>query len=139
MDELGAGPVLYGCMRLGGAWSRELQSEDERTAAYAALDAARESGARLFDHADIYGGGRREALFGDWMRSCGVARLEVIVQSKCGIRPGEGDLPDRYDFSREHILAAVEGSRRRLGIDELDVLRRTSLIPGRITPDAERP
>jgi len=122
MDELGAGPVLYGCMRIGGASSLEPPAEDERIAAWAALDAARESGARLFDHADIYGGGRREALFGDWMRSRGVARHEVIVQSKCGIRPGEGDLPDRYDFSREHILAAVDGSRHRLGVEALDVL-----------------
>lgn len=122
MDELGAGPVLYGCMRIGGAWSGEPPTEEERTAAFAALDTARESGARLFDHADIYGCGRSETLFGEWMRSRGVAREDVIVQSKCGIRPGEGDLPDRYDFSREHILAAVEGSRRRLGVDELDVL-----------------
>jgi hypothetical protein len=41
MDELSAGPVLYGCMRVGGASSPEPPGEEERIAAYAALDAAR--------------------------------------------------------------------------------------------------
>ncbi len=122
MDELGAGPLLYGCMRIGGAWSHEPPTEAGRAAAFAALDAARECGARLFDHADIYCRGRSESLFGEWMRSRKVARQDLILQSKCGIRPGEGELPDRYDFSREHILGAVEGILRRLGVDFLDVL-----------------
>jgi len=122
MDELGAGKVLYGCMRIGGAWSPEPPSERERETAFRALDAAREAGARLFDHADIYGCGRSETLFGEWMRSRGVARDEVLLQSKCGIRPGEGELPDRYDFSRDHILKSVEEILGRLGVEFLDIL-----------------
>ena len=43
-------------------------------------------------------------------------RDRLILHSKCGIRPG------RYDFSREHILEAAEGSLRRLKTDYLDVL-----------------
>jgi predicted oxidoreductase len=121
MEELRAGPVSYGCMRIGGARA-ESPGEAEGENAYAALDAARECGARLFDHADIYRKGRSEALFGEWLRSRGVARADVVVQTKCGIRPGEGGLPDRYDFSRGHILHAVEGSLRRLGVEHLDVL-----------------
>jgi predicted oxidoreductase len=122
MDELGAGRVVYGCMRIGGAWSSEPPGEAEREIAFKALDAAREYGSRLFDHADIYGRGRSESLFGEWLRSRKVARQELILQSKCGIRPGEGELPDRYDFSREHILTSVAEMLRRLGVDFLDVL-----------------
>jgi len=122
MDELDAGPILYGCMRIGGAWSAEPPSPAEREAAFLALDAARECGARLFDHADIYCCGRSESLFGEWMRSRKVARKDIVIQSKCGIRPGGEGLPDRYDFSRQHILSSVEGILRRLGVESLDLL-----------------
>ena len=43
-------------------------------------------------------------------------REKIIIQSKCGIRKG------MYDFSKEHILQAVDGSLRRLRTDYLDVL-----------------
>lgn len=122
MDELGTGPVLYGCMRLGCASRGEGSGDDDRQGAYAALDAAYECGARLFDHADIYSGGRSETIFGEWLASRKIARRDIIIQSKCGIRPGEGESPDRYDLSREHLLNAVEGSLRRLGVSCLDVL-----------------
>ena len=122
MDEIEAGSVIYGCMRIGGAWSPDPPSQAEQKTAFSALDAARDCGARVFDHADIYCCGRSESLFGEWLRSRGVARKELILQSKCGIRPGDEDVPDRYDFSREHIMAAVEGSLHRLGVDYLDLL-----------------
>ena len=43
-------------------------------------------------------------------------REKMILQSKCGIRPGQ------YDFSKEHILSSVEGSLKRLNTEYLDVL-----------------
>ena len=43
-------------------------------------------------------------------------REKIILQSKCGIRQGS------FDFSKEHILASVDGSLKRLKTDYLDVL-----------------
>jgi len=43
-------------------------------------------------------------------------RDTMILQTKVGIREGS------FDFSKEHILAAVEGSLKRLRTDHLDVL-----------------
>lgn len=43
-------------------------------------------------------------------------RDRVLIQSKCGIRQGY------YDFSKEHILASVDGSLQRLHTDYLDLL-----------------
>jgi predicted oxidoreductase len=40
----------------------------------------------------------------------------MILQSKCGIRKG------MFDFSKEHILASVDGILKRLKTDYLDVL-----------------
>ncbi len=90
-----------------------------------AVLAAVEAGYTLFDHADIYGGGACEALFGEVLRESPGLRDKLIVASKCGIRfagsPGPDD-PARYDFSAAYIEKSVEGSLQRLGIERLDLL-----------------
>jgi predicted oxidoreductase len=78
---------------------------------------ALDHGANFFDHADIYGNGDCEAIFADAVRMSGSTREKLILQSKCGIVRGR-----MFDFSREHILASVDGSLKRLRTDYLDVL-----------------
>ncbi|HSH77858.1 MAG TPA: aldo/keto reductase, partial [Herpetosiphonaceae bacterium] len=46
----------------------------------------------------------------------------IVLQSKCGIRFGEGAVPGRFDFSKAHILGSVDGILRRLQVDYLDIL-----------------
>lgn len=75
-----------------------------------------ESGITFFDHADIYGGGESELRFRDALKNLDVKREDLILQSKCGIRKGF------FDFSKEHILASVDGILKRLGTDYLDFL-----------------
>ncbi len=113
------GPVssrlIYGCMRL----------QDGDDGAGRALDAARDAGYTHFDHADIYGGGRSEEIFGAWLRRHPDLRADLLITSKCGIRMAGDtgpDAPQRYEFSRDWILGSVEGSLKRLGIERLDVL-----------------
>ena len=70
------------------------------------LDATEEIGANLFDHANIYGRGRCEEVFGRVLRERPSLRDKIVIQSKCGIRwaddpPGT---PQRFDFSRDHIF-----------------------------------
>lgn len=100
--------VAVGCMGLN-----KLDKREVCTFLAAALDA----GLYFFDHADIYGGGACESLFGEAMASLGIPRERYVLQSKCGIVPGK-----MYDFSEEHILASVDGSLRRLHTDHLDFL-----------------
>lgn len=72
--------IVVGCMRLSGK-SRE---EMERF-----LHTSVEQGAYFFDHADIYGGGQSEAIFGEALKSStSIKREELFIQSKCGIRNG---------------------------------------------------
>ena len=99
--------VAVGCMRIGGM-------SDHDAAAF--IDKTMSMGANFFDHADIYGGGSCEEKFASAFGMNEDKRETVILQSKCGIRP------DRYDFSREHILASVDGILSRLKTDYLDVL-----------------
>ena len=98
--------VAMGCMRL----------TDAKEPLDRVLGTALELGVNFFDHADIYGGGRCEELFGAWLAADPARREKITLQSKCGIRRGF------FDFSKEHIVASAEGSLRRLRTDHLDVL-----------------
>lgn len=100
--------VVVGCMRLAGKSLEEMERF---------LQTAVEQGAYFFDHADIYGGGQSEAIFGEAMTgSASIKREDLFLQSKCGIRNGF------FDSSKEHIISAVDGSLKRLQTDYLDAL-----------------
>lgn len=100
--------IAVGCMRIGGMEQKQLQSH---------ISACLENGLNFFDHADIYGGGICEDIFGKAVKALGLHREELMIQSKCGIVPGK-----MYDFSKEHIISAAEGILKRLQTDYLDVL-----------------
>ncbi|MGO3732125.1 MAG: aldo/keto reductase [Vagococcus sp.] len=99
--------VALGCMRM--AELTELEATN-------ALSVALENGIDFFDHADIYGKGRSEELFGKGLKALNVERETIMIQSKCGIRNGF------YDFSKEHIVSSVDGILSRLDTDYIDVL-----------------
>lgn len=100
--------IALGCMRL----ERLNPAEAARY-----MEKAMELGIRFFDHADIYGGGKCETLFGQAMKQTSIRREEIWIQSKCGIVPGT-----MYDFSKEHILSSVDGILKRLDMEYLDSL-----------------
>lgn len=106
-SELKVSNIVMGCMRIGKFTPKEAE---------AWIEAALKEGVNHFDHADIYGGGSCEEVFGAALKNAPSLRDKIIIQSKCGITP-EG-----YDFSKEHILAAVDGILKRLGIEQLDAL-----------------
>lgn len=122
---LTASRIAYGCMPVGGDWRRDSPvTAEARATAVACVRAALDAGITFFDHADIYASGKSETVFGEALRTLGVPRRSLILQSKVGIRfAGDPtpDAPGRYDFSAEHILASAEGSLARLGTDYLDL------------------
>ena len=104
---LEASEIALGCMRIS-----EMSDQEISTLIHTALD----EGINFFDHADIYGSGQSEARFAEALHMNPGLREKMILQSKCGIRKGF------FDFSKEHILEAVDGSLKRLQTDYLDVL-----------------
>jgi predicted oxidoreductase len=107
-------------MRIAGDGSRENRDKGKR-AVLAAIDA----GYTLFDHADLYGSGACETVFGEVLRESPQLRDQILIVSKCGIRWGgdpDAEAPARYDFSKQHIIRSVESSLGRLGIEQLDLL-----------------
>ena len=100
--------VALGCMRI-----TELNSAD--VSRY--LSQALSFGINFFDHADIYGGGECEKIFGNAFSKLNVSRDKIIIQSKCGIVPGK-----MYDSSFDYIMKSVDGILKRLNTDYLDIL-----------------
>lgn len=100
--------IAIGCMRINSMGKEELTNY---------IKFCIENGLNFFDHADIYGRGECEKLFGEALKNSGIKREDIIIQSKCGIVPGK-----MYDFSKEYILKSVDGILERLGTDYLDVL-----------------
>jgi len=117
--KLNSSRLIYGCMRIAGDNSPEARKHG-KLAIHAALDA----GYNHFDHADIYGGGESESLFGELLKESPHLRDKMIITSKAGIRPKKSDIdfaPTRYDFSQKYILKSVEGSLTRLNTEQLDM------------------
>lgn len=104
-----ASEIALGCMRMASL------SEHEATMI---IETAIQSGINFFDHADIYGKGASEEIFGRALKQTSFKREDVLLQTKCGIRPDLG----MFDFSKEHIIHSVEESLKRLQTDWVDVL-----------------
>ena len=101
--------VISGCMRF---------ADFDKEGMNRYIHSAMELGINFFDHADIYGGGRSEEIFGQAIQGdVTLKREDMILQSKCGIRPGVC-----YDLSKEYIINSVDGILKRLNVEYLDVL-----------------
>lgn len=107
IGEAWVSAVALGCMRMA--------SLDEKSVD-AIMDTAKALGINFFDHADIYGRGGSERLFGEYLKRSGTKREDIYIQTKCAIHDGQ------YDFSKEHILRSVDGSLSRLGVEYVDFL-----------------
>ncbi len=114
LSELSSTRLAYGCWRLADG----LAAADARRAVFAAFDA----GYTFFDHADIYGRSECERVFGSALREMPGARERVVLATKCGICPPWDGAQHCYDSSAEHIVASVEASLGRLGVESVDIL-----------------
>lgn len=106
--DLNVSELVLGCMRIASKSVDEVE---------ALIKEALNQGINFFDHADIYGRGKSEELFGEVIKRNPDLRSQMIIQTKCGIIPGK-----MYDSSKEHILESVEESLKRLNTNYIDVL-----------------
>ncbi|GAA6171666.1 aldo/keto reductase [Colwellia sp. KU-HH00111] len=111
--------LIYGCMRIAGD-----NSAQDRAKGKQAIHSALDAGYNHFDHADIYGDGECEQLFGELLNKSPSMRDNIIITSKAGIRVGDvpniGD-PKCYDFAQHYLTQQVERSLKRLNTDYLDL------------------
>lgn len=96
-----------GCMRIAGMSGGEVD---------ALVKTAMDEGINFFDHADIYGGGKSEEIFGAFLAENQGLREKMFIQSKCAIHDG------MYDFSGDYIRKSVDGILSRLKTEYIDSL-----------------
>lgn len=93
----------------GGSWFVPYGAPSEEDAhLLAAMEAAYEAGVTHFDTGAGYGGGHSEDLYGQFVKG---RREKLFLASKSESR----------DMTAEGMLAEVEGSLRRLGVDVIDL------------------
>ena len=109
--------VCLGMMSFGPHESREWALDE--SAAEPIVRRAVESGIFFFDTADVYNGGQSEVITGRLLRKLFATREEYVVATKVHGRtmPGENGA----GLSRKHILASIDASLDRLGLDYVDL------------------
>lgn len=106
-DRTEVSVIGIGTMRIAG------MTHDETDAL---IRCALLQGINFFDHADIYGGGKSEEIFGSVLKADPALREKMFIQSKCAIHDG------MFDFSKDYILKSVDGILERLQTDYIDSL-----------------
>ena len=121
--DLQVSRIAYGCASLAG-WNKDPIRREDIARASAIVEVALDNGMTLFDHADLYGFGKAEELFGKVLQKNSGLRDRLVIQSKCGqvFTDAGFEGPIRINLSHEHIVRSVEGSLQRLGTDRLDIL-----------------
>lgn len=108
--------IGFGAMGIGTpAWRSWVLDEDR---AVPVIERAVELGITFFDTSNFYSGGESETVLGRALKRL-LPREEVVIATKVGNQMGRG--PTAGGFSRKHILAAVDESLRRLGVDYIDI------------------
>ncbi|GFE24929.1 aldo/keto reductase [Streptomyces nigrescens] len=117
--ELGTGGPRVGVQGLGCMGMSFAYGPTDTDEARATLERARELGVTLFDTADMYGMGENEKFIAPFIRA---HRDEVVLATKFAISLDPDDPAKRIIRNdRAYIRQAVEGSLRRLGVDEIDL------------------
>jgi D-threo-aldose 1-dehydrogenase len=120
--------LVFGGAPIGGLFSTVGDRAAQET-----LEAAWSAGIRAFDTAPHYGAGLSEQRIGGFL--AGRPRHEYVLSTKVGrlLVPAAGDVEGAEsfygtpqlarirDYSRDGVLASVEESLGRLGIDRIDV------------------
>jgi len=107
--------VALGCMGIAGSWNPDEAGAGHLHQAIEAFEAALDAGITLYDHADIYGGGRCEAVFQECLKAVPGARERIYIATKCGIRSGH------YNLTADYIHEALDRSLARLGVEYVDL------------------
>src|SRR6187431_2767699 len=123
--------VCLGMMSFGKHESREWALDE--AAAEPIVKRAVEGGVIFFDTADVYNGGQSEVMTGRLLRKLFGMREEYVVATKVHGRtmPGENG----RGLSRKHVLASIDASLERLGLDYVDLYQIHRWDP--LTPIAE--
>lgn len=110
-------PLCLGMMTYGSKEWREWVLEEDESRPF--IQRAVEAGINFYDTADIYSLGESEVLTGKLLREFQPRREELVIATK--VFNPMSDAPNDRGLSRKHILASIDRSLKRLGVDYIDL------------------
>ena len=116
-SELNVSRICLGMMSYGDPGWREWLLPEE--AAEPIVRRAVEAGVTFFDTADMYSKGRSEEITGRLLAKLFARRDDYVLATKVYFPMGPG--PDGRGLSRKHIVAAIDASLARLGVEYIDL------------------
>src|SRR5215471_7145589 len=108
--------ICLGAMSYGDPGWRRWVLPEEPSRPF--IKRALEHGINFFDTADMYSLGRSEEILGRALKDF-ASRDQVVIATKA-FHPMSADPNDR-GLSRKHLMAAIDGSLRRLATDYVDL------------------
>ena len=111
LRDLTVSAIGLGCMGMS-----EFYGPSDEAESIATIHRALDVGVTFLDTSDMYGSGHNEQLMG---RAIAGRRSEVQLATKFAIRRENGTR--RIDNSPEWIREAIDGSLRRLGVEQVDL------------------
>ena len=112
VSRLALGMMTYGSK----SWREWILEWDE---AKPLIQRAFEAGITFFDTADVYSIGASEEITGRAVKEFAASREEVVVATK--VFNPMNDKPNGGGLSRKHIMASIDASLKRLGLDYVDL------------------
>ncbi len=129
VSELCLGTMTFGGR--GTVWQAigRLGERESLALVAAALDA----GVNFIDTADTYSEGESERLLGAALKTLNRPREQLVIATKVRGRVGPGI--NQVGLSRAHVLASIDNSLQRLGLDHVDLYQIHGFDP--VTPIEE--
>lgn len=110
-------PICLGMMTYGSKKWREWVLEEEESRPF--VKRAVEAGINFYDTADVYSLGESEVVTGKLLREFQPHRDELVIATK--VFSPMSDLPNDRGLSRKHIMASIDKSLKRLGVEYVDL------------------
>jgi 1-deoxyxylulose-5-phosphate synthase len=110
-------PICLGMMTYGSRKWREWILEENEARPF--VRRAIEAGINFFDTADMYSVGESEVVTGKLLREFQPRREDLVIATKV-FQPMSKSPNDR-GLSRKHIMASIDASLTRLGLDYVDL------------------
>ena len=112
VSRLSLGMMTYGAK----SWREWVLEWDESKPL---IQRAVEAGINFFDTADVYSLGASEEITGRALREFGGRREDQVIATKVFNPMSDG--PNDRGLSRKHIMAAIDASLKRLGVEYVDL------------------
>src|SRR4051795_6355893 len=111
--------LTLGTMTFGGKGMFEVIGKLGAAAVEEFIGTSLDSGVNFIDTADVYSEGESETLLGQALASLARPREQLVIATK--VRGRTGPSPNQVGLSRAHILASIDASLKRLGLDHVDL------------------